>query len=43
MSTYRPGEALYGNTGTLSGALIEEADRLMMLARDAALARKRGG
>lgn len=40
LSSYQPGDALYGNTGTLSGDAIQEVDKLFIKARDAAIARK---
>jgi 5,5'-dehydrodivanillate O-demethylase len=40
LSGYVPGDALYGNTGTLSGDAIRQVDRLFIKARDAALARR---
>ena len=40
MSQYNPGDALYGNTGTLSGDIIKQVDKLLTQARDAAIARK---
>lgn len=43
MSTYVPGDALYGNTGTLAGDAIREVDQLFTKARDAAIARKGNG
>ena len=38
MSRYRPGDALYGNTGRFSGAAIETVDQLFTQAREIALA-----
>lgn len=43
LSTYKPGDALYGNTGTLSGEVVKQVDRIMIKAREAALAKKNGG
>ena len=43
MSSYNPGDALYGNTGTMAGDAIWEGDRLLTQARDAAVARKGNG
>ena len=40
LSDYRPGDAIYGNTGTLSGDVIRQVDALMTKAREAALARR---
>jgi 5,5'-dehydrodivanillate O-demethylase len=42
MSDYKPGDAIYGNTGTVSGPVIYEVDALLTRARDAALARRAG-
>jgi hypothetical protein len=39
MSGYNPGDALYGKTGTVSGGIIREVDKLFIEARDAAKAR----
>ena len=43
IGTYEPGDAFYGNTGTLSGDVIKQVDELLTKARDAAVARKSGG
>ena len=43
IGTYEPGDAFYGNTGTLSGDVIKQVDELLTKARDVAVARKSGG
>ena len=39
MGTYEPGDALYGNTGDLSGDVVKQVDAMFTEAREIALAR----
>ncbi len=42
LSSYQPGDALYGNTGILSGSVIDEVDQIMTKGHQAAIT-KNGG